>query len=208
MLRRFLPRETNFFEYFEQHATMTIDACRAFLELTQGKADHLTLASKIKSIEHQADMLTHRCVDELNRTFITPFDRVDIHQLINQLDNIVDSVDSAASRIALYELTDMRTEALLLAELLVKSALEIESALKSLRIPGRAEEVKKCLINVHHFENEGDTILRAALTRLFKEEVNAILIIKWKEIFERLEKVTDRCEEVANLIEKIVIEAS
>ncbi|MBI2433631.1 MAG: DUF47 domain-containing protein [Candidatus Hydrogenedentes bacterium] len=208
MLKRFLPRETNFFEYFEQHAAMIIEACKAFFDLVHGKADYLTQAANIKSIEQQADALAHRCIDELNHTFITPIDRVDIYQLTNQLDNIVDSVDSAASRIALYGLTEMRTEALLLAEVLRKCSVEIEAAIKSLRKPGTAEDLKRRIINIHQFENEGDIILRTALTRLFKEETDPILIIKWKEIFERLEKVTDRCEEIAYLIEKIVIEAS
>lgn len=209
MFRRLLPKEVSFFDYFERHAVLTIDACKAFLMLASGEAENVAQAARIKEIEHQADTLTHHCIEELNKTFITPIDRVDINYLIKGLDDIVDSVDAATSRIALYELIEMREEARLLADVLVKAALEIEQALKNLRNHSNSWAVKERLIAIHQLENEGDAILRTALTRLFREEAsNPILVIKWKEIFERLEKATDRCEEVANIIEKIMIEAS
>lgn len=208
MFRRLLPREICFFDYFEKHARLMIEACEAFRALAAGQVDHATQVARIKDIEHQADDLTHECVDALNRTFITPIDRVDIHQLIKRLDDIVDSVDATTSRIALYELVEMRPEALRLAEVLLKAVHEIEIALVGLRSLKETDTIKTHLIEVHQLENEGDAILRTALTRLFKEEGNAIMVLKWKEIFERLEKATDRCEEVANIIEKIVIEAS
>lgn len=208
MFRRLLPREICFFDYFEKHARLTIEACEAFRALTDGQVDQAAQVARIKDIEHQADDLTHQCVDALSRTFITPIDRVDIHQLIKRLDDVVDSVDATTSRMAVYQLVEMRPEAQQLAEVLVKAAREIEVALMGLRSLKETDAIKSRLINIHQLENEGDTILRAALMRLFKEETNPILVIKWKEIFERLEKATDRCEEVANIIEKIVIEAS
>jgi predicted phosphate transport protein (TIGR00153 family) len=203
-----LPKEVCFFDYFEQHATLAIEACRAFHALMNG-AEGRAQATRIKDIEHQADDLTHRCIEELNKTFITPIDRVDIHQLIKRLDDIVDAVDASASRLTLYELTEMRAEAKDLADVLLKAVTEIAEALKSLRHINDVNAIKKSLILVHQYENEGDAILRTALVRLFKEEEQRpVLVIKWKEIFERLERATDRCEEVANIIEKIVIEAS
>ncbi|MCX5757222.1 MAG: DUF47 family protein [Candidatus Hydrogenedentes bacterium] len=208
MFRRLLPREICFFDYFEKHARLTIEACEAFCALTDGQVDHTTQAARIKDIEHQADDLTHQCVDALNRTFITPIDRVDIHQLIKRLDDVVDSVDATTSRISLYELVEIRPEAHQLASVLLKAARQIEVALMGLRSLKETDAIKARLIDIHQLENEGDIILRAALMRLFKEENNPILIMKWKEIFERLEKATDRCEEVANIIEKIIIEAS
>ena len=208
MFRRMLPRKVCFFDYFEQLAVMIIQACEAFRDLTEGKADNVGQAGRIKDIEHQADNLTHKCIEEINKTFITPIDRVDIHSLVKRLDDIVDSVDACASRIMLYEITEMRPEALQLADVLVKAAHELEVALKGLRNLKNAPVIEEKLIAIHQLENDGDTILRAALMRLFKEEDRAIQVIKWKEIFERLEKATDRCEDVANIIEKIVIEAS
>ncbi len=209
MFSRLLPKEVSFFGYFEQHAGLLIRACEEFHKLAQGKcADHAAQAAIIKDIEHEADNLTHTCIEELNKTFITPIDRVDIHQLIKRLDDVVDSVDACTSRIALYELTEMRPEAGELTGVLLEAAKGIFEALKGLRHLKDAEQIKARLIHIHQMENEGDAILRAALTRLFKEEDHPILVIKWKEVFERLEKATDRCEEVANIIEKIVIEAS
>jgi uncharacterized protein Yka (UPF0111/DUF47 family) len=120
----------------------------------------------------------------------------------------VDSVDAATSRVLLYELVEMRVEAQQLAEVMLKAAMELEGALKGLRDLRHAKEIEQRLIAVHRFENDGDAILRTALTRLFREEDRPIMVMKWKEIFERLEKATDRCEDVANIIEKIVIEAS
>jgi len=208
MFRRILPREVCFFDYFEQLAVMIIQACEAFRELAEGKADNVAQSARIKDIEHQADTVTHKCIEEINKTFITPIDRVDIHTLIKRLDDIIDSVDACASRIMLYEITEMRHEALQLAEVIVRAAFELEVALKGLRNLKNTPIIEEKLISIHQLENDGDTILRAALMRLFKEEDRPIQIIKWKEIFERLEKATDRCEEVANIIEKIVIEAS
>jgi predicted phosphate transport protein (TIGR00153 family) len=209
MFRRLLPKEVCFFEYFEKHAELTIEACKAFLALTQGAVEGRGQTGRIKELEHEADDLTHKCIEELNKTFITPIDRVDIHQLIKRLDDIVDAVDASASRLTLYELVEVREEARQLAEVLVKATTEIAVALKQLRKIGEVGAIKSSLIRIHQYENDGDTILRAALARLFKEEDHRpILVIKWKEIFERLERATDRCEEVANIIEKIVIEAS
>lgn len=209
MFRRLLPKEVCFFTYFEQHAALTIEACQAFLALTQSSTDSAAQASRIKDVEHQGDEVTHRCIEELNKTFITPIDRVDIHQLIKRLDDILDAVDATASRLTLYELTEIRPEAQQLAEVLVKATTRLEAALKNLRRVSETDGIKEHLIAVHQLENDGDTILRAALARLFKEEEGQpVLVIKWKEIFERLERATDRCEEVANIIEKIMIEAS
>ncbi|MBI4559580.1 MAG: DUF47 domain-containing protein [Candidatus Hydrogenedentes bacterium] len=209
MFRMLLPKEVCFFDYFERLAVMIKEACDGFLRLAEGKTDNVTQASAIKEIEHQADDVTHACIEELNKTFITPIDRMDIHALIKRLDDVVDSVDASMSRISLYELTEIRTEAKQLAEVLMKAALEIEIALKGLRRMSNIEHLKKHMIAIHALENEGDMILKSALVRLFNEEQqNPVLIIKWKEIFERLERATDRCEDVANIIEKIVLEAS
>lgn len=209
MFRRLLPREVSFFDYFEEHAKLTIQACEAFLELSRNRDGHAAIATHIKDLEHQADAVTHKCMEELNRTFITPIDRTDIHQLIQRLDDIIDAVDASTSRIVLYELTELRPELGQLAEILVTASKEIETAVKGLRNLGNVDLIKEKLIAIHDLENQGDAALRSALGSLFKEEEQRpILVIKWKEIFERLEKATDRCEQLANIIEKVIIEAS
>jgi predicted phosphate transport protein (TIGR00153 family) len=209
MFRGLLPREIQFFDYFEQQAALVTKACEAFMELTRdGNDDYAAQVERIKHIEHEADEVTHRCMDDLNKTFITPMDRSDIHALIKRMDDVVDSVDAVTSRMALYRVRVMRDEARKLAEVLFRASRDIEAAVHGLRNLKNAREINDRLIAIHASENEGDTILRAALTRLFDDETDAILIIKWKEIFERLEKATDRCEGIANTIEKILIEAS
>lgn len=209
MLKYFLPKETSFFRFFEQHSTLSIEACKEFNDLAT-RPDELALrVARIKQIEHRADDVTHKCIDALHSTFITPIDRADIHRLIRRLDDIVDSVDSAASRMALYELTSFRPELKQLTEVLVTATAHIDSAVRSLpRLAKESDNIQKCCIAVYQAENDGDELLRAALVRLFKDESNAVMIMKWKEIFERLEKATDRCQEVANIIQGIVIEAS
>ncbi|MFH0792746.1 MAG: DUF47 family protein [bacterium] len=207
MLRHFLPKTTNFFDYFERHAALAITTCQELLALTSGQRDPAEAARRIKDLEHEADEITHRCIEALHRTFITPFDRGDIHSLITRLDDVVDSVDAAVSRMALYEIKEMRAEAVQLAEVLVKATTAIEETVRCLRNLKDIEAINaKCRL-IHEMENAADAILRSALVRLFKE-ADAVLIIKWKEIYERLEKAADRCEEVANIIQGVVIEAS
>jgi uncharacterized protein len=209
MFRRLLPQETSFFDFFEAHSKLSIEACKELHAIAVNPSELVNRANRIKEIEHLADDVTHKCIDALHRTFITPLDRADIHQLIKRLDDVVDSVDSAASRMMLYELTDMRPEMRRFTEALVKATTEIEVAVHSLRkLNSASTAIEKSCVAIHEAENEGDQILREALVRLFKEEKNAVLVIKWKEIYERLEKATDRCEAVANIIEGVAIEAS
>lgn len=209
MFRQLLPKEVCFFDYFEQLATLTLRACEEFRALTDGSKEGMDQVTRIKEVEHEADEVTHRCIEALNKTFITPFDRTDIHLLIKRLDDIVDAVDASTSRLVLYELTEIRPEACRLAEVLVKASQEVQGALIHMRNMKNTRAIYEHLIAIHQLENEGDAILKEALARLFKEEEDRpVLVIKWKEIFERLERATDRCEGVANMIEKIVIEAS
>jgi predicted phosphate transport protein (TIGR00153 family) len=208
MFRSILPKETSFFDYFEQIGAQATECCKELLALTTEGGNLTPHANRIKEIEKEADKITHSCTDALHSTFITPIDRAHIHSLIKRLDDIIDSVDSATSRMDLYELTEIRLEAKQLAEVLVRATIEIEAALKKLRDLSHPEGINDHLIVIYRLENEGDAILRAALVRLFKEEANAVSVIKWKEIYERLEKATDRCESVASIIQGIVIEAS
>ena len=209
MFERLLPKETSFFDFFEQHAKLGIEACRELNAIAANPSELVDRVSRIKDIEHQADNVTHQCIDALHRTFITPIDRADIHRLMKRLDDIVDSVDSASSRMMLYEMTDMKLEIKQFTEVLIIATTEIDGAIRNLRHMSKAgEAIEKCCRAVYDAENEADQILRSALVRLFKEEHDPIQVIKWKEVFERLEKATDRCEEVANIVQGIVIEAS
>ncbi len=209
MFKRILPKETSFFDFFEQHSKLSIAACKELNAIALNPGELATRTSRIKEIEHDADDITHKCINALHRTFITPIDRADIHRLIKRQDDIVDSIDSAASRMVLYEITDIKSEFKQFTEALLKATTAIEEAVHNLRDLKHGEAaIEKRLRDIYEAENVSDQILRSALARLFKEEKEAILVIKWKGIFERLERASDRCEEVGNIIEGIVIEAS
>lgn len=208
MLGRFLPKTTSFFDYFEQHGALTIKACEEFLALIRNPSEITARAKRIKEFEHEADIITHKCIEDLHRTFITPIDRSDIHTLIKTLDDIVDSVDATASRMVLYEI-DTMPDTQELSELLLEAAKAILDAVGSLRhIDHNAALINEKCIVICGVENKADALLRSALARLFKEEKDAVKVIKWKEIYERLERATDHCEAVANIIQGIAIEAS
>jgi hypothetical protein len=206
MFGRLLPRETSFFDFFERHAALTVDGAKEFLSLVQTGANIAAKAKRVSEIEHETDVITHHCVEALHKTFITPIERDDIYRLITKMDDIMDYVEAAAERITLYELSEMTQEVRDLADVLVRSAQEVAEACKLLRDMKDAERIKKKCIEINRLENEADTILRSAVARLFKEEKNPIQIIKWKEVYENLENATDRCEDVANIIEGVVLE--
>lgn len=209
MFKRLLPKETGFFDYFEKHSKLAIEACKELDGIAVNPLELLARTNKIKAIEHDADDITRSCIDALHRTFITPIDRADIHRLIRRLDDIVDSVDATVARMMLYDLSEMRAELRQFTQVLIKATAGVDGAISNLRNMSKNDEIiQKCFTDIYNTEKEGDQILRSALERLFREEKDPILVIKWKDIFERLEIATDRCEEVANIIQGIVIEAS
>jgi len=206
MFGRLLPRETSFFDFFERHAALTVEGAKEFMSLASTGANIAAKAKRIKEIEHETDVITHHCVEALHKTFITPIERDDIHRLITRMDDIMDYVEAASERIALYEIRTMTPETKALAEVLVRATEEVERALRGLRDMRHAERIIKSCIDINRMENEADEILRSAVARLFKEERDPITVIKWKEIYENLENATDRCEDVANIIEGVVLE--
>ncbi|MBX3154628.1 MAG: DUF47 domain-containing protein [Deltaproteobacteria bacterium] len=206
MFGRFLPRETSFFDFFEQHASLTIEGTKEFLSMVTTGANIAAKCRRISDIEHETDTITHRCVEALHKTFITPIDRDSIHRLITRMDDIMDFVEAAAERIELYELTVMTAEVRDLADVLHRSALQVEQALRGLRTLKDPQATLKLCIDISRLENEADAILRRSVARLFKEEKDPIVVIKWKEIYENLEMASDRCEDVANIIEGVILE--
>ena len=206
MFGRFLPKETSFFDFFEQHAALTVEGTKEFLSLVTTGANITAKAKRVSDIEHETDVITHRCVEALHKTFITPIDRDQIHRLITRMDDIMDYVEAAAERIALYELEIMTSDVRDLADVLCRAAVQVEGACKGLRnLKDPRGLLQKC-IDINRLENEADNVLRRAVAKLFKEERDAITVIKWKEIYENLENATDRCEDVANIIEGVVLE--
>jgi predicted phosphate transport protein (TIGR00153 family) len=208
MFGRFLPRETSFFDFFEQHAALTIEGTKEFLSMVTTGANIPAKCRRISDIEHETDTITHRCVEALHKTFITPIDRDQIHRLITRMDDIMDFVEAAAERIELYELTTMTADCRDLADALHRAAQQVEGAVRGLRTLKEPQATLKLCIDINRLENETDAILRRSVARLFKDEKDPILIIKWKEIYENLESAADRCEDVANIIEGVILEHS
>jgi len=206
MLRRLLPREEDFFSLFERHAALTVEGAKQFASLVVGDHNVRALAARIKEIEHETDVITHTCVERLHTTFITPIDRDDIHRLITRMDDVMDFIESASERMALYELREMTEEVRDLASVLVRATEAVARAVAGLRDLKRSQTVLDHCIEVNRLENEGDAVLRQGLAKLFREEKDALTVMKWKEIYENLEYATDRCEDVANIIEGVVLE--
>ena len=205
---RLLPHDASFFGFFEQQGKKTVEGCRAFLEMVEEANNLQSHAQRVKQIEHECDEITHAVVEQLHKTFITPIDRNDIYRLITKMDDIMDFVEAAADRLALYEIPTMTKEVGELARCLVSSAEHVLGAVTSIRDLKRPNGILEHCIEINRLENVADQLLRSALARLFREEKDPIAVIKWKEIYETLETATDRCEDVANIIEGVVLENS
>lgn len=207
MLRWFLPREEDFFGLFERHAALTVEGAKEMQRLIAGDADMPALVARIRDIEHEADLITHTCVERLHKTFITPLDRDAIHQLITRMDDVMDYIEAAAVAVSLYALSEMTAPARALAEVLVRATESVAVAVAGLQnVKRRAEDIRQACIEVNRLENEGDDILQSALAELFRGATDPLLVLKWKEVYEALENATDRCEDVANVIEGVVLE--
>ena len=199
---RLIPREEKFFDLFEQQAANIVAASRALEELVLDYANAKEKYQRIRDLEHQGDTLTHDVVRKLNTTFITPIDREDIYALASRLDDVVDLIDAVAERLVLYRITKPTQGCLDMAKIIVKTAEETDRAVRCLR--SLSPSYHKHAVEVNRLENEADRMLRDLLAGLF-EGTDPIEIIKWKEIYETLESVTDRCEDVVNVIEGITL---
>lgn len=205
---RLLPRDETFFDEFEKQGRKTVEGCRAFVALVESPGDIQAQARAISDIEHECDRITHAVVAKLHKTFITPLDRNDIHRLISRMDDVMDFVEAAAERLALYDIREMTKEVADLARVLLASSERVAEAVSGFRDLKNPQRILDKCIEINRLENEADALLRGSLARLFREEQNPITIMKWKEIYELLETATDRCEDVANIIEGVVLENS
>jgi len=205
---RLLPRDESFFDDFEKHAQKTVEGCRALVEMAQGKVPAAEACPRIKAIESECDAITHHVVERLHKVFITPIDRNDIFRLISKMDDVMDFVEAASQRVALYEVDPSNKELWDLARVLQSGSERISEAVTGMRNLKHPELILEKCVEINRLENEADVQLRGAIAKLFKEEKNPIQVIKWKEIFELLETATDRCEDVANIIEGVVLENS
>ncbi|MBK7875578.1 MAG: DUF47 domain-containing protein [Planctomycetes bacterium] len=200
-----IPKEEAFFDLFEKAAENAHQCTLALQEFLERYDDLEQRMRHIKELEHIGDELTHETIDRLNKTFITPIDREDIHDLVCRVDDILDRIDTAVDRICLFKLDKPMEESKQLARCLVRSTALIKEMMPYLRDMKGATEVRQRVREVHRLESEADTIERQALLRLFENNPDPIHVIKWKNIIEVLESATDKCEDVANVIEGIVL---
>lgn len=205
-MARLLPREGKFFDYFNQHADL---AAQAALELQALLADLSQLDRRSRAIEKNekmADQITHHTVQLLHQTFITPLDRDEIHQLITNMDDVLDLMEDISQCLFLYDVRAVTVEAQKLAEICVACTGKVKDAVGKLENMEHADAILRICGEIDRLETEADHVFRAALAKLFREEPDAREIIKLKEIYQLLEAVTDKCEDVANVIEGIVLE--
>ena len=206
VLTRLLRRETRFFEFFQRHAELSVAAARELVAMMSQGGNISVRARRIHDLEHQADAVTHDCVAALHRSARLPLGRDSILHLITRMDDVVDFIEASADRIDLYEIPTPTPACRELAQILVKATEEIQLALGEIRYVRGARKVLDRCIEINKLENQADVILSGAVARLFRTERDAMTIIKWKEIYENLEAATDRCEDVANILEGFIAE--
>jgi predicted phosphate transport protein (TIGR00153 family) len=199
---RLLPTSPKFFELFERQSATLLEGARALRDLAENFDDVDGKAHRIKEIESEGDQITHDLIDSLNRTFITPFDREDIHALASALDDVLDNIEGVASRFALFRVKELTPETRELILIIEKACVAIHEAVKCLR---NRKEVQKNLVEINKLENDADMISRDMTAKLFDNAADFRELIKWKELYGRLEATTDDCEDVANIIEGIFV---
>lgn len=206
LIQILLPHDEKFYQFFEESAKNLVKGADLFTQLFDGSsADHEKVITSMHELEHFGDAVTHKIFAELSATFVTPFDREDIHVLASALDDVMDYIDGSASRFQLYKLDSCPEQMRDLVRILQKSVVELERGVSLLRDFRRSAELQKVLERINEFENEADEVFAKAIADLFEREHDAITIIKLKEIYVALETATDKCEDAANVLETLLI---
>ena len=208
MFGRLMPREGRFFEFFNEHANEITQAAHELQALIASGDDVERRAYNIESIEKRGDRIAYSAIDLLHRTFITPLDRDEIHRLVSRMDDILDVIEDTSQSIFAYDISSITPEARRLAELCVACAEKVKTAVGMLSNMDNAKAILIVCQDIDRFESEADHVMRTAMAKLFREEPDAKQVMKMRSVYEMLETVTDRCEDVANIIQGIVIENS
>lgn len=209
MFGRLMPREGRFFELFNRHADEIVAGSKALAALmgrysdVSGRRSHI---DQIDMVEKNADRITHETIALLHKTFVTPFERDDIHKLISNMDDILDLIQDVAESAMLYDLQRITPEAQQLAELNEMCCLRVQMAVRMLSSMDNAEAILKLCREIDQLESDADRVMRSAMSKLFRDENDVRQLIKLKQIYELLEAVSDKCEDVANLLEGVVLE--
>jgi len=206
MFGRLMPKEGRFFEFFNNHASLVLEGARELDALLTDMGNREAHAQNVGSIEKKADKITHDTIALLHQTFVTPLDRDDIHHLISNMDDILDLMEDVAECVVLYDVREVSDAARKLSEICVTSSEKVKEAVAMLSNMDNAQAIMKLCREIDQLESEADRVMRAAMSKLFRDEPDTRQLIKLKAIYELLETVTDRCEDTANVIEGIVLE--
>ena len=202
---RFIPKEEKFYDLFEELINKIEEGGKVFLCMVETYEYPLPKITKLKELEHEADVITHRTYEKMHKSFLTPLDREDIYALVNKMDSILDMIEASAARMSLYKVKKPTKVIIDQAKILNEAISKVKLIVYAMRDMKNAKMIINACVEINTLENEGDIVLRTAMVDLFENEKDAIELIKWKEIFERIEEALDVCEDVSNIIEGIVL---
>jgi uncharacterized protein len=200
--------DRSFYEAFERHAARIVEAGELIAEIVRQPERSVEIAQAVKDAENAGDKITHETIARLHKTWITPIDRADIHSLITALDDVLDLIEAVAERVALYEVKNLPEFVINLADSLKLATVAVDKAVRLLPQVKQPKEMLDLCIEINRLENEADNAYRHGLASLFNGGYDAIEVMKWRDIIDNLESATDRCEDVANILEGIVLEYS
>ncbi len=199
---RILPRDEKFYDMFTELAKRLTGSASILQEMFQSPTQLDAKVTAIKGLEHEADNLTHDIIDRIDRTFVTPFDREDIHSLASELDNVIDLIDGTARRAQIFRIQKVRPAAVVLAEVLARAGCAVEEGVRDMK---NAKHVYAISEKLKSLEEEGDAVYHEAMGKLFAEGSDAIDVIKWKDLYDKLEDALDQCEDVGNVLHSIAL---
>ena len=202
---RMIPKEEKFFDLFYELAIKIEEGGELFLDMVEHYEYSEQKIAKLKELEQEADVITHRTYEKMHKTFLTPIDREDIYALVNKMDSILDMIEASAARMSLYKVKVPAKEIIDQAKILNKAIKKVKYIVHAMKNMKNAKMILDACVEINTLENEGDIVMRMTMTRLFEQEKDPIELIKWKEIFERIEEAIDVCEDVANVVEGIVL---
>ncbi|AKA69978.1 DUF47 domain-containing protein [Clostridium scatologenes] len=199
------PKEDKFFEFFVETANIAYKASNMLVEFLKDLDNSEENLKKLKEVEHEGDRKQHQILEQLNKTFITPFDREDIYIIAKDMDDIIDLIESAASRFVMLNVSKVTKEAIILGDMIAASCKEIITLMEELKNMKTSKYLNKKIIEINRIEEEGDRVSRRAIGDLFRSNIEVIEVIKWREIYQYLEDTLDACEDIANVIEGVVM---
>ncbi len=202
---RMIPKEEKFFDLFYELAIKIEEGGELFLDMVEHYEYSEPKIAKLKELEQEADVITHKTYEKMHKTFLTPIDREDIYALVNKMDSILDMIEASAARMSLYKVKVPAKEIIDQAKILNKAIKKVKYIVHAMKNMKNAKMILDACVEINTLENEGDIVMRMTMTRLFEQEKDPIELIKWKEIFERIEEAIDVCEDVANVVEGIVL---